>query len=137
MNNWRVTAQTEPYKSALVATETLGDPAVGFVNPKEETQKGTTVIIKQNNIIIQLLVKISENLFECKEAIQDIKRVVAEKSAGTSLDISKSLEELQKGFQQLSIGEPIPKPKKKETPLYVFKDPNKIIEEEKRKSSFK
>ena len=125
MTDCRVTERTEPYRSALAATEIFGNPAVGFVNPTEETQKATTVIIKQNNTIIQLLVKISE-------AIQDIKRVVAEKSAGTSLDISKSLEDLQKGFQQLSIGEPIPKPKKKETPLYVFKDPNKIIEEEKR-----
>ena len=137
MNNWRITARTEQYKSALFATETLGELSVGFVKPTEETQKAITAILKQNNTIIQQLVKISEDLSDCKEAIQDIKRVVAEKSAGTSLDISKSLEDLQKSFQQLSLGEPIPKLKKKETPLYVFKDPNKIIEEEKKKLSSK
>ena len=137
MNDWRITSQTEPYKNALTATESLEEPAVGFVKPSEVTQRSTTAILKQNNTIIQLLVKISENLSDCKEAIRDIKRVVAEKSAGTSLDISKSLEDLQKGFQKLSLGEPIPKPKKKETPLYVYKDPRKIIEEEKRKSSSK
>ena len=127
MNDWSITAKTEPYKKALAVTESLGDPAVGFVKPTEVTHGATSTILKQNNTIIQLLVKISEDL-------EDIKRVVADKtSAGTSSDISKSLADLQNNFEKLSLGEPVkPKPKPK-GPLFVFKDPLKIFEEEKKK----
>ena len=133
MNDWRITSQTEPYRNALIVTESLEEPAIGFVRPTG-TQKSTTAILKQNNTIIQLLVNISKDLSDCKEAIQDIKRVVAEKSAGTSLDILKALDDLQKGFQKLSLDEPI-KPKVKKASFYVFKDLLKIFEEEKRKAS--
>ena len=129
MNDWSITAKTEPYKKALAATESLGDPAVGFINPKEVPQGTTTTstVIRQNNTIIQLLVKISEG-------IEDIKKVVTDRtSTGTSSDISRSLADLQNNFQKLSLGEPIkPKPKPK-GPLFVFKDPLKIFEEERKK----
>ena len=128
MNNWSITATTEPYKKALEATELLGNPAVGFVNPAEVAHgSSTSTIIRQNNTIIQLLVKISEG-------IEDIKMIVADQtSARTSSDISRSLADLQNNFQKLSIGEPVkPKPRPK-GPLFVFKDPLKIFEEERKK----
>ena len=52
MNDWSITAKTEPYKKALEATELLGNPAVGFVNPAEVTHVGTSTVLRQNNTII-------------------------------------------------------------------------------------
>ena len=72
---------------------------MGFVKPTEST-KGTTTIIKQNNTIIQLLVKISEGVEDCKEIVQNIRKVVAEQaSAGTKSDITGTIEDLQKKFK--------------------------------------
>jgi hypothetical protein len=136
MNDWLITKRTEIYKDALKATESIEAPPEGFVKPTEVSQKATAALIKQNNTIIQLLVKISENLDDCLETVKDIKKVVAEKSAGTSSDISaKTIEDLEKNLQKLSLGEPILKPKPKPAPFYVFKDPQKVFEEEKRKAS--
>ena len=134
MNDWHLTSQTEQYKGALIATNSIEESAVGFAKPSEVSQKATSIILKQNNTIIQLLVKISEDIADCREAISDIKRVVADKSsAGTSSDISKSIADLQKNFQKLSLGDPV-KPKSRPIgPLFVYKDPLKIFEEEKKK----
>jgi hypothetical protein len=137
MSNWRITSKSSSYIEALKATESIEEPSVGFVKPTESI-KGTTTIIKQNNTIIQLLVKISEGVEDCKESIQNIRKVVAEQaSAGTKSDITSTIEELQKNLNKLSLGEPVPRPKKKEVPFFVFKDPLKIFEEEKKKSSSK
>ena len=133
MTDWRYTAKTQPYLDALTATESIEEPAVGFVKPTEQ-KSNITAAIKQNNTILQLLVKISEDLSDCKDAIKDIKRVVAEKSAGTSADIPKTIEELEKSLKKLSLGEPIKRKPKPAAPFYVFKDPKKIFEEEKKKA---
>ena len=135
MSDWRITQKSSNYLEALKATESIEEPAVGFVKPAE-AKGGTTTVIKQNNIIIQLLVKLSENLEDCKESIRNISKVVADRtSAGTSADIISTIDDLQKNLNKLSLGEPIPKPKKKEVPFYIFKDPKKIFEEEKKKLS--
>ena len=135
MSDWRITQKSSNYLEALKATESIEEPAVGFVKPAE-AKGGTATVIKQNNTIIQLLVKLSENLEDCKESIKNISKVVADRtSAGTSADITSTIDELQKSLNKLSLGEPIPKPKKKEVPFYVFKDPKKIFEEEKKKLS--
>ena len=82
------------------------------------------------------MVKISEKLDDCLDTVRDIKKIVTEKSAGTSSNISeKVLEDLEKSLQKLNLGEIIPKPKPKPAPFYVYKDPVKILEEEKRKAS--
>ena len=135
MSNWRVTARTEHYLDALKATESIEVPAEGFIKPSD-SQKPPSTIIKQNNTIIQLLIKISENLENCVDTVKDIKKIVTEKSAGTSSNISeKVLEDLEKSLQKLNLGEIIPKPKPKPALFYVYKDPIKILEEEKRKAS--
>jgi hypothetical protein len=134
MNDWRLTAKTEAYQNALKATESIEEPAEGFTKPTAVNQRATSTLIKQNNTIIQLLIKISENLDDCLDTVKDIKRVVAEKSAGTSSSISeRTLEDLQKSLERLNLGEVVPKPKPKPAPFYVFKNPTKIFEEEKRK----
>ena len=136
MSNWNITSKTEIYKDALRATESIEEPSEGFVTPAKVGQKVTTALIKQNNTIIQLLVKISENLNDCLETVKDIKKVVVEKSAGTSSDISvKTIEDLEKSLQKLNLGEIVPRPKPKPAPFYVYKNPTKIFEEEKRKAS--
>jgi hypothetical protein len=135
MSDWRITQRSSSYLEAVKATESIEEPAVDFVKPAE-AKGGTATVIKQNNTIIQLLVKLSENLEDCKESIRNISKVVADRtSAGTSADITGTIDELQKSLNKLSLGEPIPKPKKKEVPFYVFKDPKKIFEEEKKKLS--
>ena len=99
MSNWRVTARTEHYLDALKATESIEVPAEGFATPSS-SQKPHSTIIKQNNTIIQLLIKISENLENCVDTVKDIKRIITEKSAGTSSNISeKVLEDLEKSLQ--------------------------------------
>ena len=134
MNDWRLSSRTEAYLNALRATESIEAPAEGFVKPIDSNQKATITLIKQNNTIIQLLVKISENLEDCLDTVKDIRKVVAEKSAGTTSGVSdKVLEDLQRGLQKLNLGEVNPKPKQKPAPFYVFKNPAKILEEEKRK----
>jgi hypothetical protein len=135
MSDWRITERSSNYLEALKATESIDDTAAGFVKPTEAS-KGTAIVIKQNNTIIQLLVKISEGVEDCKEIVQNIRKVVAEQaSAGTKSDISDTIEGLQKSLEKLKLGDPVSKPKKKEVPFFVFKDPKKIFEEEKKKFS--
>ena len=135
MNNWRLSTRSEAYQNALKATESIEEPAEGFIKPSS-TPKATSTLIKQNNTIIQLLIKISENLDDCLDKVKDIRRVVTEKSAGTSSGVSeKVLEDLEKSLQKLNLGEIVPKPKPKPAPFYVYKNPTKIFEEEKRKAS--
>lgn len=135
MNDWRLSTRTEAYQNALKATESIEEPAEGFIKPSS-TPKATSTLIKQNNTIIQLLIKISENLDDCLDKVKDIRRVVTEKSAGTSSGVSeKVLEDLEKSLQKLNLGEIVPKPKPKPAPFYVYKNPTKIFEEEKRKAS--
>ena len=118
MNDWLITKRTEIYKDALKATESIEGSPEGFVKPTEVSQKATAALIKQNNTIIQLLVKISENLDDCLGTVKDIKKVVAKKSAGTSSDISaKTIEDLEKNLQKLNLGEPIRKSKPKPAPF--------------------
>ena len=135
MNNWRLSTRSEAYQNALKATESIEEPAEGFIKPSS-TPKATSTLIKQNNTIIQLLIKISENLDDCLDKVKDIRRVVTEKSAGTSSGVSeKVLEDPEKSLQKLNLGEIVPKPKPKPAPFYVYKNPTKIFEEEKRKAS--
>ena len=71
MSNWRITSKSSSYLEALKATDSIEELAVGFANPTE-TPKGTSTLIKQNNTIIQLLVKFKEELEDCKTAIRRI-----------------------------------------------------------------
>jgi hypothetical protein len=108
MSDWRQTLNSAIYQEALSATESIEEPPCGFVKPRD-TDKTTTAIalIKQNNTLIQLLVKIKEDLEDCKDAIKDcreaIKRIEAAKTPAVHLN--NTIEELQKGLQNLKFGE--------------------------------
>ena len=136
MNDWRLSAKTETYKNALKATESIDQPAEGFVKPTEPNNRVTITLIKQNNTIIQLLVRLSEDFEQSLETLKDIKRAVTDTSANTSSSVSaKAIEDLEKSLQRLNLGESTPKQKPKPAPFYVFKDPLKILEEEKKKAA--
>jgi len=103
MSDWRITANSSIYKEALQATETLEEPTVGFLKLAEVTRGSTAALIKQNNTIIQLLVKIKEELKNCKITIKRLE--AAKTKVPETEDLASSINELQKGLQKLSLGE--------------------------------
>ena len=112
MNDLRNTVRSSIYLEALKATETLEEPAQGFVKPAECT-KGTTTVIKQNNTIIQLLVKIQEELEDCKISIKRLE--AAKTKVPETENLTQSIDDLQKDLQKLSLGEPSVRKIKKPT----------------------
>lgn len=61
-NNYSLARGSTSYKEALLATESIEPPGIGFAKPSEYqgAVSGNSTIIKQNNIQIQLLVQITE-----------------------------------------------------------------------------
>ncbi|KAJ4777409.1 ORF II [Rhynchospora pubera] len=135
MSDWRLSANSTIYKEALKATETIHLPAFGFVKPQDITGRAIDVQFKQNNTIIQLLLKLTEEVEDLKAVVKKI-----EASKGKEVtqpdDLTDSLDQIQQQLQKLSLGEPskpaIPKPKGK---LFVFKKPKEIFETEKKKAA--
>jgi len=131
MSDWRLSANSSIYTDALKATETLGTPAVGFVKPTEVTERITSVQLKQNNTVLQILIKIKEDLEDLKVAVRRIEAAKAKEAQPEEL--STSIDELQKQLSKLSLGagpsQPrVTKPKGK---LFVFKNPQDIFNTEK------
>ena len=135
MSDWRLTASSDDYKEALTATTSLGAPAAGFVKQEEVAGDRTAAIntiIKQNNLLIQLLVQTKQDLDDCKTTINEIQRKLAAQKEPES-QITDAISNLEANLKKLSLGETVkPKPRPK-GPIYVFKDPLKILEEEKKK----
>ncbi|KAJ4770926.1 ORF II [Rhynchospora pubera] len=130
MSDWRLTADSSIYKEALRATESLEEPALGFVKPSEAAQRDTSIIIKQNNTIIQLLVKIKEELEDCKDQIRELRRAKALEGS----DTSEALEQIQNQLKNLSLGPPSTSKRPTITrKFFVYRDRKKIYEEEKKK----
>lgn len=127
MTDWKIAAATKSYRNSLKATESIDNPAIGFLKP--ETGAGLASVIKQNNTIIQLLVSISERLEDIQADFAHIK-----KDKGTSKSTPESLdpilEEIQRKLEGLHIGNPKPKAK---SPFFVFKDPLQIYKSERSK----
>ncbi|KAJ1685057.1 hypothetical protein LUZ63_016447 [Rhynchospora breviuscula] len=113
-----------------LTSNTLEEPSLGFVKPSEAMQRGTSTIIKQNNAIIQLLVKIKKELKDCKDQIRELRR--AEAPGGS--DTSEALEQIQNQLKNLSLGPPSTSKRPTITDkFFVYRDPKKIYEEEKKK----
>ena len=131
MSDWRITQRSSTYLDVLRATESIEEPAVGFAKPSEAKTTTTSTLIKQNNTIIQLLIKISENLEDCKEKLKALK---AEKQKAVEVpnSIEASIENLSQNLTKLSLGEQIPKKTPKKGPFFVFKNPKEILEAEKK-----
>lgn len=131
MTDWKITAATKSYKQSLASTESLDPPSVGFLRPVQGINISS--VLKQNNTIIQLLVSISERLEDVQADLSKLRKEVTEKGKAqvVSENLDPILDELQKKLEGLHIGEP--KPQKKKSPFFVYKDPLKIYESEKRK----
>ncbi|KAJ1692976.1 hypothetical protein LUZ63_009674 [Rhynchospora breviuscula] len=134
MSDWRLSANSTIYKEALKATETIHPPAVGFVRPQDITGRTTEVQFKQNNTIIQLLLKLTEEVKDLKVTIKRLEAVKG-KEVTQPDDLSDSLDQIQQQLQKLSLGESskpaVPKLKGK---LFVFKNSKEIFEAEKKKA---
>ncbi|KAJ1701347.1 hypothetical protein LUZ63_001126 [Rhynchospora breviuscula] len=135
MSDWRLSENSTIYKEALKATKSIHSPAVGFVKPQEITGRTTEVQFKQNNTIIQLLLKLTEEVENLKIAIKKLETAKGKEITQPN-DLSNYLDQIQQQLQKLSLGEPskpaVPKPKSK---LFVFKNPKKIFEAEKKKAA--
>lgn len=74
------------YKEALSATESLSQPARGFVKPQEEIvsstgvvsiPKGVTNIVAQNNFIIEILVSLAKQLDKIENKVKSLESKVS------------------------------------------------------------
>ncbi|KAJ1702899.1 hypothetical protein LUZ63_002678 [Rhynchospora breviuscula] len=135
MSNWRFSANSTIYKEALKATESIQPSAIGFVRPQDITGRTTEVQFKQNNTIIQLLLKLTEEVDDLKIAVKKIETAKG-KEVTQPDDLSDSLDQIQQQLQKLSLGESskpaVPKTKGK---LFVLKNPKEIFEAEKKKAA--
>lgn len=124
------------YQLALKATQEIDPPAAGFEKPPDSGQLGPSIskLIKQNNLIIQLLVSVSEQLQSCQEDIRRLDTASTSKGKQADPEFEVLLTELQSKLEKLDLGHPLAeKPRKPPTPFYVFKDPKIIFEQEKAK----
>ncbi|ATV81253.1 hypothetical protein [Grapevine badnavirus 1] len=135
MSNYLYSQGTVTYKEAIKATESIESPALGFVKPSD--YKGgisaPTAQIKQNNTQLQILVGISESLRDIKDDLKVIRESLRQIQSKEGSSSSAALpEELVEKLNNLSLGESKPS-REKRGQLRVFKDPLRILEEEKAK----
>ncbi|KAJ1689262.1 hypothetical protein LUZ63_013417 [Rhynchospora breviuscula] len=102
MSDWRLSANSTIYKEALKATETIQPPATGFVRPQDITGRATETQFKQNNTIIQLLLKLTEEVEDLKVAVKRLETVKG-KEVTQPDDLSDSLDQIQQQLQKLSL----------------------------------
>lgn len=129
MSNYRVTETSETYIEALRAVEGIDPPAAGFTKTDSLIPVAISKIIKQNNLIIQILVKIAEEVQNSKEELGELKRGVntllgQKQNADTLEDVVKKLENWKPGETSKPLVD------KKPGPFYVFEDPKKIYQRE-------
>nr|QCA48088.1 putative nucleic acid binding protein [Cacao red vein-banding virus] len=128
-----MTEESRSYQQALKEAEKSDPPAVGLTTSSGVTAtQGFRILIKQNNFQICLLAQIADRL---EELAFDQKRARQEKAKEVTVP-----EDLITQLQNLSLkdeGRPPPTAKKREGKgiLYGFKDPYKILAEEKAKLS--
>lgn len=139
MSDWKRTAKIPAYIEAVKATETIEEPAVGFYKPSDSRFAQNVVIIKQNNTIIQLLTKLTEEVADLKEDFGILKGTISRKpldNGKTKEDLSEYLENIQKKLENFHVGDPKPSASKtKKSLFYVFKDPQQIYEDAKKQST--
>lgn len=71
-SNYATTKTTQAYRDAVVATEQIESPSLGFIRPSEfqgPASRNSTVI-KQNNTQLQLLVQIAESLKDIRAELK-------------------------------------------------------------------
>lgn len=126
-----LSSNTLSYKTAIAATEGIESPALGFIKPSEFTrgaQSGPSAIIKQNNTLLELVIRLTEKVQELQQDVKDIKRQVAAKQPA----VGTIPEDILEKFKNLSLGtgaQPSERPGK----LRVFRDPAQILKTEQEK----
>lgn len=128
---------TLSYKKAVLATESIESPALGFIRPADYkgANTGQAALIKQNNTLIQLVVDLSEKVTSLSDNIKTLRDEVRQLQKGKEVvDIT---DDLISKLERLTLGQPEPKPKEKKGTLRVFKDPFKILDEENAKLGLK
>ncbi|AHI90953.1 hypothetical protein [Hibiscus bacilliform virus GD1] len=125
------TRATASYKEAVAATEDIQPPAVGFAKPSDNVgaQSSSSVIIKQNNTIIQLLASLSEKVNTLETEVRHIKNVFDSREPSTSTLPTDLIEKLE----GLTLTDKQERPKERKGTLFAFKDPYVILQEEKEK----
>ncbi|KAG6472668.1 hypothetical protein ZIOFF_070143 [Zingiber officinale] len=127
--SYTLSKNTNSYKEAIGVVESLETPALGFIRPGDysNTIANGTAIIKQNNLQLQLLTQIAEGIQEIRD---DLKSVLdyQRRKGGTSI----LPDDLITKLSNLSLG-PRERPKEPKGRLLVFKDPLKILRQEKEK----
>jgi len=129
------------YLDAVEATEEIESPALGFVRPSDYKSAVTlqnSAIIKQNNILVYLLIKQAQRFGDFEEKLEKIKRDLEAigKRESESSNLEDSIESLSKRLDGISINGQRTL-KTKQGPIYVFKDPNQIFKEEYEKETKK
>ncbi|KAI3695885.1 hypothetical protein L1987_78888 [Smallanthus sonchifolius] len=127
--SYEQTVNSSIYKEAAKALEQFDSPAIGITKVP-----GVNTSVKQNNFVIQLLVKLSEKAEDLQEEIRGLKKEVLnlQKAKETKEDFQITVDELTRKLEGVQIGDE--KPSKKKGPFYVYEDPLKIFEREKAKS---
>lgn len=120
------TKNTESYKEALKATESIDSPSLGFLKISDYpgTLSHQSAVIKQHNTQLQLLVQIAEDIKGIRIELQTI-REIQQAKAGSSQGIP---EDLITKLSNLNLG-PSERPKEVQGRILVFKDPIQILKQ--------
>lgn len=120
---------TESYKEALKATESIDPPSLGFLKSSDfpRTLSHQAAVIKQHNVQIQLLVQIAEDLRGIKSELQTIRELQQSKTSS----LQAIPEDLITKLSNLNLG-PAERPKEAKGKILVFRDPIKILQEVKK-----
>lgn len=128
------TRQSTVYKDTLKAVQDIDPPAVGFEKTDGSLGPSLSKQLKQNNFLIQLLVKTFEEIQGLRFEIESLNSKLAQsKGKLPATELDNSIEALQKQLEQLTIrteSEPEKPRKKRPAPFFVFKDPLAIYKEE-------
>ncbi|KAF3771976.1 Polyprotein P3 [Nymphaea thermarum] len=118
-------------KKALSLTNVIEPPSVAYAKPTEYSSVGaaTSILIRQNNTIIQLITQVIENQALLTSKLSDLSdQLKSATTKGENLPDSL-IDELGKKFNSLSLG----KTAERRGKLHVIKDPYTILADEKKK----
>lgn len=132
--SYKDTERSSIYRDAIAAVQDLDPPAVGFNKADQSIGPALSKIVKQNNLLIQVLVKTSEEIVSLRIDLEDLSvKLESRSSRKAKSEIEDSLDALQHQLEKLTIqseSDSVKIPKRKEFPFHVVKDPLQIYKEE-------
>lgn len=131
-----ITKGTQEYIDALKATEAVvkdGEP-LAFVDPATIGSKGLSVIIKQNNYLVQITTTILRKLAELEDRVQNIEQQARRIEQGKKTEVTLPQDAVQqlaaslgKGIQ---LGSEKGKGVAKTGPVTAYRNPYTVYKEE-------